>query len=48
MKCFVQTIAAVILFASCCTNTAKGNGMAMSSMVDGVGGDYTANAVVIE
>ncbi len=48
MKCFVHTIAAILFFASCCTNTAKGNGMEMFSMVDGVGSDYTANAAAIE
>lgn len=48
MKCFVHTIAAILLFASCCMNTAKGNGMEMFSMVDGVGGDYTANAAAIQ
>ena len=46
MKYFVHTIAAILLFASC-TNTAKGNGMEMSLMVDGVGSDYTANAAAI-
>lgn len=48
MKAFVHTIAAILLFASCCTNTAKGNGMETFSMVDGVGSDYTANATAIE
>ena len=48
MKCFVHTIVAILLFASCCTNTAKGNGMEISSMVDSVGSDYTANATAIE
>lgn len=48
MKCFVQTIVAILLFASCCTNTAKGNGMETSSMADSVGSDYTANATAIE
>ena len=48
MKAFVHTIAVILLFASCCTNTAKGNGMGTFSMVDGVGGDYTANATAIE
>ena len=48
MKCFVHTIAVILLFASCCTNTAKGNEMEIISMVDGVGGDYTANAAAIE
>lgn len=48
MKAFVHTIAVILLFASCCTNTAKGNGMETFSMVDGVGGDYTANATAIE
>ena len=48
MKCFVHTIVAILLFASCCTNTAKGNGMETSSMADSVGSDYTANATAIE
>lgn len=48
MKAFVHTIAVILLFASCCTNTAKGNGMETFSMVDSVGGDYTANATAIE
>lgn len=48
MKCFVHITAAILLFASCCTNTAKGNGMEITSMVDGVGDDYTANATAIE
>ena len=48
MKAFVHTIAVILLFASCCANTAKGNGMETFSMVDGVGGDYTANATAIE
>ena len=48
MKTFVHTIAVILLFASCCTNTAKGNGIEMSSMVDSVGSDYTANATAIE
>ncbi len=43
-----RSIVAILLFASCCTNTAKGNGMEISSMVDGVGGDYTANAAAIK
>ena len=48
MKCFIHTIAAILLFASCCTSTAKGYEMEMLTMVDGVGGDYTANATAIE
>ena len=48
MKCFAHTIAAIILLASCCTNTVKGNEMGVPSMVDSVGGDYTANAAAIE
>ena len=48
MKAFVHTIAVILLFASCCTNTAKGNGIEMSPMVDSVGSDYTANAIAIE
>ena len=48
MKAFVHTIAVILLFASCCTNPAKGNGIEMSSMVDSVGRDYTANATTIE
>ena len=48
MKAFVHTIAVILLFASCCTNTVKGNGIEMSSMVDSVGSDYTANATAIE
>ena len=48
MKCLIHTIAVILLFASCCTNTAKGNGIEMSSMVDSVGSDYTANATAIE
>ena len=48
MKCLIHTIATILLLASCCTNTAKGNGIEMSSMVDSVGSDYTANATAIE
>ena len=48
MKCFIHIIATILLFASCCTNTAKGNGMETSSMADSVGSDYTANATAIE
>ena len=48
MKAFVHTIAVILLFASCCTNTANGIGMETFSMVDGVGSDYTANATAIE
>ena len=48
MKAFVHTIAVILLFASCCTNTAKGNGIEMSSKVDSIGSDYTANATAIE
>ena len=48
MKCFVQTIAVILFFASCGISTAKGNGMKRTSMVDGIGGDYTANATAIE
>lgn len=48
MKAFVHTIAVILLFASCCANTAKGNGIEMSSMVDSIGSDYTANATAIE
>ncbi len=48
MKAFVHTIAIILLIASCCPSAAKGNGMEMPSMVDGVGGDYTANATAIE
>ena len=48
MKCFAHTVAAIILLASCCTNTVKGNEMGVHSMVDSVGGDYTANAAAIE
>ena len=48
MKGFIHTIAAILLFASCCTSTAKGNEIEMLTMVDGVGGDYTANATAIE
>ena len=48
MKCFVHTIAVILLFASCCPSAAKGNGMEISSMVDSVGSDYTANATAIE
>ena len=48
MKCFAHTVVAIILLASCCTNTMKGNEMEVSSMVDSVGGDYTANAAAIE
>ena len=43
MKAFVHTIAVILLFASCCTNTAKGNGIETFSMVDGVGGIIAAN-----
>ena len=48
MKAFVHTIAVILLFASCCTNTVKGNRIEMSPMVDSVGSDYTANAIAIE
>ena len=48
MKAFVHTIAVILLFASCSTNTAKGYGIEMSPMVDSVGSDYTANAAAIE
>ena len=48
MKAFVHTIAVILLFASCCPSAAKGNGMEISSMVDSVGSDYTANAIAIE
>ena len=48
MKAFVHTIAVILLFASCCTSTAKGYEMETLTMVDGVGGDYTANATAIE
>ena len=48
MKAFVHTIAVIFLFASCCHGMAKGNGIEMSSMVDSVGSDYTANATAIE
>ena len=48
MKAFADTIAVILVFASCYTNTAKGNGIEMSSMVDSVGSDYTANATAIE
>ena len=48
MKAFAHTIAVILLFASYCTNTAKGNGIEMSSMVDSVGSDYTANATAID
>ena len=48
MKAFAHTIAVILLFASYCTNTAKGNGIEMSSMVDSVGSDYTTNAAAIE
>ena len=48
MKAFVHTIAVILLFASYCPSAAKGNGMEISSMVDSVGSDYTANAIAIE
>ena len=48
MKAFVHTIAVILLFVSCCPSAAKGNGMEISSMVDSVGSDYTANAAAIE
>lgn len=48
MKAFVHTIAVILLFASCCPSAAKGNGMEISSMIDSVGSDYTANATAIE
>ena len=48
MKAFADTIAVILVFASCYTNTTKGNGIEMSSMVDSVGSDYTANATAIE
>ena len=48
MKCFVQTIAVILFFAYCGISTAKGNGVEMSSMIDDIGGDNTANATAIE
>lgn len=48
MKCFIHTIAAILLFASCCPGTVKDNSTEISSMVDGVGRDYSANATAIE
>ena len=48
MKAFADTIAVILVFASCYTNTAKGDEIEMSSMVDSVGSDYTANATAIE
>ena len=48
MNAFVHTIAVILLFAPCCPSAAKGNGMEISSMVDSVGSDYTANATAIE
>ena len=48
MKYFVHTIAVILLFVACCTGAAKGNVVELSSTVDSVGGDYTANATVIE
>ena len=48
MKAFMHTIAVILLFASCCPSAVKGNGMEISSMVDSVGSDYTANATAIE
>ena len=48
MKAFVHIIAVILLFASFCQTAVKGNGMEMSSMVDSVGSDYTANATAIE
>ena len=44
----MPTIALILLFASCCPSAAKGNAMEISSMVDSVGSDYTANATAIE
>ncbi len=48
MKAFVHIIAVILLFASFCQTAVKSNGMEMSSMVDSVGSDYTANATAIE
>jgi hypothetical protein len=48
MKVFVHAIAVTLLFASCYTYTAKGNGMEISPIVESVGNDYTANATAIE
>ena len=48
MKAFAHTIAVILLFASCCTSTAKGFHKKIPSMVDSVGSDYTANATAIE
>jgi hypothetical protein len=48
MKVFVHAIAVTLLFASCYTYTAKGNGMEISPIVESVGGDYTANTTAIE
>ena len=48
MKAFVHIIAVILLFASFCQTAVKGTGMEMSSMVDSVGRDYTANATAIE
>lgn len=45
MKCFVNTIVTIFLFASCKTINTKGIEM---EMLDSVGNDYTANATVIE
>ena len=48
MRTFVHTIAVILFFASCSMGTAKVNGSDISSMVDSVGSDYTANAAAIE
>ena len=48
MKAFVHTITVILLFASCCTSTAKSFDKKIPSMGDSVGSDYTANATAIE
>ena len=48
MKVFLRTIAVILLFASCCPSAAKGNGTNVTSKIDSVGSDYTANATAIE
>ena len=48
MKCFVHIFVAILLFTSCSTNTSKGYGMELTSIVDSINSDYTANATAIE
>ena len=48
MKCLINTIAVILFFTSCCSNTASGNEMTKIFNIDSVGSDYTANAINIE